>query len=120
MNVGKLWHFNQTIPNLCTGPGTTFPSFRGAVTIGGAAIERWAASAHPDEPHSIFFDPKTCTPASEVGLGGMPPSGITYFDVQKVKPDPKVFTVPSFCPLKTDDDAPLTAAVTTQATRRCS
>ena len=40
------------------------------------------------------------TPVSEVGLGfgSLPYSGVTYFDVQKIKPDPKVFEVPSFCP----------------------
>ena len=97
-----------------------FKAYRGNVSLpNGYTLERWSPT--PGNNHSIFFEPTTCkpkssliprtalahrrllvagTPVSEVGLGfgSLPYSGVTYFDVQKIKPDPKVFEVPSFCP----------------------
>ena len=68
-----------------------------------------SSSPPPASPNALLH-PRTAlahrmllvagTPVSEVGLGfgSLPYSGVTYFDVQKIKPDPKVFEVPSFCP----------------------
>jgi hypothetical protein len=67
--------------------------------------QSWAASDRVDEPPSIFFEPTSCTPVSEVEIGEMPPSGITDFDVHKLKPDPSAFAVPSFCPRSKSDDS---------------
>ena len=95
----KVGNIGQKTPNLCVGPDRFFSNFRGNVALpGGLILERWADKAN--STHSIFFEPKTCTPTSEVGLGfgGYPASGITYYDVQKIEPDPKVFEVPTFCP----------------------
>ncbi|KAJ9446492.1 hypothetical protein DIPPA_00935 [Diplonema papillatum] len=96
---------DQTFPNYCYGPGSSFPHRLPDVQIAGTAVHRWKRTIEGQQVvYAAQADGETCTPVFEqgfgiAGVGGTADDSAAYFNVKKATSFPDgVFTVPAFCP----------------------